>query len=79
MHPFFREGVNEEFSDLDKESLRYMHDERMLVFSDSEQSRTILAGILGINDNKSVVQKAFSVAQTNSVVPLANYVYACRK
>ena len=46
-------GQNDVFSDLDKEALRFLHDERLPVFSNSDESRAILESILEINDNKT--------------------------
>ena len=48
MFPNHTPGLNDVFSDLDKEALRFLHDERMPVFSNSNDARAILEDILGI-------------------------------
>ena len=41
MHPLFREDINEDFSDIDKEALRFLHDNRIPLKSDLESSNAI--------------------------------------
>lgn len=59
MHPYFNRGVNNIFSDLDREALRFLHDERIPVFSDWESASQIIKAIveLPINDRRIVNQK----------------------
>ena len=61
MHPLFYENINEGFSELDKESLRFLHDSRMPLKSDLE-TNVILKNILGVNSSKKIL-KNFKVNQ----------------
>jgi hypothetical protein len=54
MHPSYIVGKNDGYSDIDKEALRFLHDKRMPLFSDSDSSIKILENILEISSsNKS--------------------------
>ena len=54
MHPLFREDINEDFSDIDKEALRFLHDNRIPLKSDLESSNAILKNILGVSNSKMI-------------------------
>jgi len=56
MHPYFNRGVNNIFSDLDREALRFLHDERIPVFSNWESANRILENILGLPANNRLNQ-----------------------
>tara|TARA_B100000767_G_scaffold121000_1_gene115388 strand:- start:7698 stop:8666 length:969 start_codon:yes stop_codon:yes gene_type:complete len=77
MHQYYREGVNDLFSDLDKEALKFLHDERMTVFSDSDKARSILEEILGINSGKTL--KNNSNTDFTAKFKSSNIVFACSK
>ena len=49
----YTQGFNIVFSDLDHETLRFLHDDRMPIFADSNQSRAILEQILEVNNSKA--------------------------
>ena len=77
MHQNYREGINDVFSDLDKEALRFLHDERMTIFSDSDEAKSILEEILGINVGKTFKNNSNTdfIKKSKS----ANIVFACSK
>ena len=77
MHPNHRPGVNDVFSDLDKEALRFLHDERMTVFSNSDESREVLEGILGINNTNKAKNKP--TTSFESKAKPGSIIYACGK
>ena len=56
MHPLFRENINEDFSDIDKEALRFLHDNRIPLKSDLESSNAILKNILGVSSSKMILK-----------------------
>ncbi len=56
MHPLFREDINEDFSDIDKEALRFLHDNRIPLKSDLESSNAILKNILGVSSSKMILK-----------------------
>ena len=76
MHRFFREDINEGFSELDKESLRFLHDSRMPLKSDLESSNAILKNILGVNNSKKI-RKNFIVKQKSKKISKKGYDYKC--
>ena len=56
MNPIYYVGQNDVYSDLDKEALRFLHDQRMPLLADADESREILENILGVtNSNKSSI------------------------
>ena len=56
MNPIYYVGQNDVYSDLDKEALRFLHDQRMSLLADADESREILENILGVtNSNKSSI------------------------
>jgi hypothetical protein len=77
MHPNHRPGVNDVFSDLDKEALRFLHDERMTVFSNSDESREVLEGILGINNTNKAKNKPNTSFESKAKP--GSIIYACGK
>ena len=81
MHPFYNKGVNEIFSDLDKQVLRFLHNERMLVYSDFNQSKSILEGIMGINSSKSLVEKNSRIRNLSPIIKTkpGNHIFACKR
>ena len=78
MHPFFTEDINEDFSDIDKEALRFLHDNRMPLFSDLESSNAILKNILGINSSK-MSHKNYVVKQNNDEISRKGYDFKCHR
>ena len=77
MHPLFYENINERFSELDKESLRFLHDSRMPLKSDLESSNVILKNILGVNSSKNL--KNFKVNQKTKKISKKGYDYKCHR
>ena len=65
MHPLFTENINEDFSDIDKEALRFLHDNRIPLKSDLESSNAILKNILGVNSSKMIQQNSKVKQNTN--------------
>ena len=56
MNPIYYVGQNDVYSELDKEALRFLHDQRMSLLADADESREILENILGVtNSNKSSI------------------------
>ena len=56
MNPIYYVGQNDVYSELDKEALRFLHDQRMPLLADADESREILENILGVtNSNKSSI------------------------
>ena len=78
MHRFFREDINEGFSELDKESLRFLHDSRMPLKSDLETSNAILKNILGVSSSKKIL-KNFKVNQKTKKISKKGYDYKCHR
>ena len=78
MHPLFYENINEGFSELDKESLRFLHDSRMPLKSDLESSNVILKNILGVNSSKKIL-KNFKVNQKTKKISKKGYDYKCHR
>lgn len=78
MHPLFYENINEGFSELDKESLRFLHDSRMPLKSDLESSNAILKNILGVNSSKKIL-KNFKVNQKTKKISKKGYDYKCHR
>ena len=81
MHPFYYRGVNDIFSNLDKQVLRFLHNERMLVYSDFNQSKSILEGIMGINSSKSLVEKKSRIRNLSPIIKTkpGNHIFACKR
>ena len=81
MHPFYNKGVNDIFSDLDKQVLRFLHNERMLVYSDYDKSKSILECIMVINSSKSLIEKNSRIRNISPVIKTkpGNYVFACKR
>ena len=65
MHPLFTENINEDFSDIDKEALRFLHDDRIPPKSDLESSNAILKNILDVNSSKMIQQNSKVKQNTN--------------
>ena len=65
MHPLFAENINEDFSDIDKEALRFLHDNRIPLKSDLESSNAILKNILGVSSSKMIQQNSKVKQNTN--------------
>ena len=65
MHPLFTENINEDFSDIDKEALRFLHDSRIPLKSDLESSNAILKNILGVSSSKMIQQNSKVKQNTN--------------
>ena len=78
MHPLFREDINEDFSDIDKEALRFLHDNRIPLKSDLESSNAILKNILGVNSSK-IIQQNSKVKQNTNERSKWGYHFKCHR
>ena len=54
MNPIYYVGQNDVYSDLDKEALRFLHDQRMPMLADVDESREILENILGVSNSSKI-------------------------
>lgn len=79
MHQNYIQGSNIVFSDLDHETLRFLHDDRMPVFADSDQSRAILEEILGINNNKIAANKNKPNTSLKRDIIASEVIFVCSK
>jgi len=78
MHPLFAENINEDFSDIDKEALRFLHDNRIPLKSDLESSNAILKNILGVNSSKMIQQNS-KVKQNTNEKSKNGYNFKCHR
>ncbi len=78
MHPLFREDINEDFSDIDKEALRFLHDNRIPLKSDLESSNVILKNILGVSSSKMILKNHKAKRKMNGRLK-NEYNYKCNR
>ena len=78
MHPLFAENINEDFSDIDKEALRFLHDNRIPLKSDLESSNAILKNILGVDSSKMIQQNS-KIKQNTNERSKKDYDFKCHR